>query len=60
MQIPEKFRSPRYGVETYHNPEVLKAMNEIAPEFQLLELIDQHFNEARNRGRESRASLRLN
>ncbi len=47
MQIPEKFRSPRYGVETYHNPEVLKAMNEIAPEFQLLELIDQHFNDSK-------------
>jgi hypothetical protein len=40
MEIPVELRASRYGVIAYHNPEVLRDMNESAPEFQLLELID--------------------
>jgi hypothetical protein len=36
-----ELRGARYGVVTYQNPELLKEMNEIAPEYRLLELIDQ-------------------
>jgi Family of unknown function (DUF5906) len=45
LEIPEELRAPRYGVVAYQNPEILKAMNEIAPQFQLLELIDVPFSE---------------
>jgi hypothetical protein len=45
LEIPEKLRAPRYGVQAYQNEEIVKAMNNIAPEFQLLELIDAHFGE---------------
>jgi hypothetical protein len=45
LQIPKDLQAYRYGIDAYQNPEILKAMNEIAPEFRLLELIDEHFNE---------------
>jgi hypothetical protein len=44
-EIPQKLRAPRYGVVSFQNPEILRAMNDIAPEFQLLELIDELFKE---------------
>jgi hypothetical protein len=39
-QIPEALRSSRFGVVHYHHPELLAAINELAPEEQLLSLID--------------------
>ena len=45
LEIPEPLRSPRYGIVAFQNPEILNAMNDIAPEFQLLELIDELFDE---------------
>jgi hypothetical protein len=45
LQVPEELQASRYGILAYQNPEIVKAMNDIAPEFRLLELIDQHFEE---------------
>jgi hypothetical protein len=41
MEIPEELRASRYGVRTFQHPELLKELNEIAPEYRLLELMDQ-------------------
>jgi hypothetical protein len=41
MEIPRELRASRYGVRTFQNPELLKELNEIAPEYRLLELVDQ-------------------
>jgi hypothetical protein len=41
MQVPQELRESRYGVRTFQNPELLKELNEIAPEYRLLELMDQ-------------------
>jgi hypothetical protein len=43
MEIPPDLRHPRYGVKAYLNPELLGSLNEIAPEFRLLDLIDYCF-----------------
>jgi hypothetical protein len=40
MEIPPDLRHPRYGVKSYLNEELLGSLNEIAPEFRLLDLID--------------------
>jgi hypothetical protein len=45
LQIPKDLQASRYGIDAFQNPEILKAMNDIAPEFRLLELIDVHFDE---------------
>jgi hypothetical protein len=39
-EIPESERSARYGVTHYHHPELLAMLNQTAPEFRLLTLID--------------------
>jgi hypothetical protein len=38
--IPEKLVSDRYGITHYQHPEILDALRSLAPEIQLLELID--------------------
>jgi hypothetical protein len=38
--IPPDYTSPRYGVTHFHHPEILEALNAMAPETRLLELID--------------------
>jgi hypothetical protein len=43
MEIPPDLRHPRYGVKAYLNEEILGALNEIAPEFRLLDLIEYRF-----------------
>ena len=40
-EIPVALRSPRFGVVHYHHPELLEALSSLAPEQQLLEMIDQ-------------------
>lgn len=39
-QIPEGLQSDRYGVQHYHHPELLRVLEQLSPEIQLLELID--------------------
>jgi hypothetical protein len=48
--IPQELRASRYGVCTFQNPDLLKELNEIAPEYRLLELVDQCLFFARPRG----------
>jgi hypothetical protein len=52
MDIPLELRGDRFGVLTYQNPELLGRLNELSPEFQLLELIDTYlpFKEEKWRG----------
>jgi len=38
--IPEQLRSRRYGVAHFHHPELLDALDGLAPERELLDLID--------------------
>jgi len=38
--IPEALKSQRFGITHYHDPEVRKAIDTLAPETRLLELID--------------------
>ena len=38
--IPAKYACPRYGVKHYHDPEIVQALSDIAPENRLLELIE--------------------
>jgi hypothetical protein len=40
QEIPDRIRSPRYGVREYHNPEIVEAIEELSPEERLKELID--------------------
>jgi len=39
-EIPREIRSERYGVTHFHHPEILQAVDELAPEARLLDLID--------------------
>jgi hypothetical protein len=39
-QIPTEMVSQRFGVTHYHHPEIMEALNELAPEHRLLSLID--------------------
>lgn len=39
-QIPARLRSQRFGVTHFHHPDLLRALDDLAPEMQLLELID--------------------
>lgn len=39
-KIPDTLRCPRFGVRHYHNPEILEALDALAPELRLLSLID--------------------
>ena len=40
-EIPEQFRDPRrYGVATYHHPELVELLDGLSPEKELLDLID--------------------
>jgi hypothetical protein len=39
--IPEEMRSERFGITHYHHPEIRKAIDAIAPETRMLELIDR-------------------
>jgi hypothetical protein len=39
-QIPEKLSSERFGITHFHHPEILQAIDELAPEFRLLALVD--------------------
>jgi hypothetical protein len=41
-EIPHALRSPRFGIVHYHNPLLLAAINQLAPEEQLLQLIDTY------------------
>ena len=40
FRIPDVMINPRYGVMSYQNPEIIEALDEIAPETTLLRLID--------------------
>lgn len=40
MDIPMEMRSERFGVRHYQHPEILRMLNEVAPEFRLLALLD--------------------
>jgi hypothetical protein len=39
--IPEDKRSPRYGITHWHHPDLLEAIDDLAPETRLLALIDR-------------------
>jgi hypothetical protein len=39
-KIPNSFISQRFGITHYHHPEIMDAINELAPEHRLLSLID--------------------
>jgi hypothetical protein len=56
MKIPPDLIHPRYGVKSYLNEELLGSLNEIAPEFRLLDLIDYCFAEAFRKGPIKRTS----
>ena len=40
-QIPQKLSSERFGITHFHHPEILQAIDNLAPEFRLLRLIDE-------------------
>lgn len=42
-EIPEDLKSHRYGITHFHHPEILEALEELQPEYRLLELIDAHY-----------------
>lgn len=39
-QVPEELRDERYGVVAFHHPELLRAIDDLAPETRMLGLID--------------------
>jgi hypothetical protein len=39
-EIPAGLRSPRFGIATYHHPDLVEQLNETTPENRLLELLD--------------------
>jgi hypothetical protein len=39
--IPQKLSSERFGITHFHHPEILQAIDNLAPEFRLLRLIDE-------------------
>ena len=39
-RIPEKLRDRRFGVATFHHPELAQHLQELSPQAELLELID--------------------
>jgi hypothetical protein len=39
-EIPEHLKSERFGITHYHHPEIRKAIDTLAPEMRLLEIID--------------------
>ena len=41
--LPEGLRCGRFGVQTYHHPELLSAIDSMSPQLRLLELIDAHY-----------------
>ncbi len=44
MEIPADLRCERFGVRHYHNPDIRQVLNDVAPEYRLLALIDaSHF-----------------
>ncbi len=40
-QIPQDLRSPRFGIATFHHPDLVELINETKPEVRLMELIDR-------------------
>jgi hypothetical protein len=44
-EIPQEIRSERFGICHFHNPELLKALDELTPEAKLLALIDACFRD---------------
>jgi hypothetical protein len=50
IEIPQDLKHPRYGVKAYLNNELLASLNEIAPEFRLLDLIDNCFADGFRKG----------
>ena len=40
MKIPAEMRSERFGVQHYHHPEILRILDDLAPETRLLDLLD--------------------
>ncbi len=42
-EIPEGLKGGRFGVVAYRHPEVMRALDEISQELQLLEAVDAHF-----------------
>ena len=46
-EIPENLLSDRFGITHFHHPEILRAIDGLAPEFRLMRLIDEEmFNSA--------------
>jgi hypothetical protein len=43
FQIPADLRDVRYGVKSYQNPEIMRLIEELDPEYRLLELIDVNY-----------------
>jgi hypothetical protein len=39
-ELPEQYRDRRYGVATFHHPDLAEALDRLSPESELLELID--------------------
>ena len=39
LELDDSLKCPRFGVKSYHNPELLEALSELAPEIRLWELI---------------------
>lgn len=40
-EIPSELKDDRYGITTFHHPDLLAAMDDLAPEIRLLSLMDQ-------------------
>jgi hypothetical protein len=39
-QIPEELRDSRFGIKTFHHPELVAALSELQPEIRMLNIID--------------------
>jgi hypothetical protein len=40
-EIPSKLTSERFGIRHFHQPEILQAIDKLAPEYRLLRLIEE-------------------
>ncbi len=42
LVIPAHLKNNRFGIKTYHHPELLEKVSELAPEYRLLSLVDAY------------------
>lgn len=44
-KVPDSIKSQRYGVISYHHPDLVKSVDDLAPEWKLWELVTHHLGE---------------